>query len=317
MKNTISLLFAASLLCAQEPPHFSSTVQLVMVDVQAVEKGTGRVLDLLGPKDFELYDNGRRRETKEFHFGTTPLDVVFLLYGHSGVGPVRDINNFRKGLNAAAGALHSGDRAAVIRTDSAARPDLAMTEDLAKVRHALIWGGDRHYGTGYDRLYDAALAASTLFPKPKDPALRRAVIAITDDIERGSRITMDALITELLEADATLNEVVCVWGATGGRIGVGGVWGIPRVEAAIGGFRSGESLRSAVEATGGEAIPDDEFQDSFPKLIRRIRMRYLLGFYAEPTPHREYHRLEVRLTPDAARRYPDALIRARRGYYTE
>ena len=46
-------------------------------------------------------------------------------------------------------------------------------------------------------------------------------------------------------------------------------------------------------------------------------MGYLLGFYPELTPHREYHRLEVQLTPEAAQRCPNALIRARRGYYTE
>ena len=318
MKTAILLLFAAGLLCAQEPPRFSSTIQLVLVDVQAVEKGTGRVLDLLGPKDFEVYDDSRRREIREFHYGTTPLDAVFLIYGRSGFGPAKDINAFRNGLRAAAGALDSGDRAAVIRTDSASRADLAMTGDLGKVRHAIIWGGDRPYQkAGGDRLYDAAMAAATLFPRPKDRSRRRAIVAVTPDIERGSRITMDALITQLLEADATLNEVVAVWGVTGRRVGVGGAWGIPSIEREIGGSHSGASLLPAVEATGGEAIPDDELQERFPALVGRIRMRYLLGFYAEPTPHREYHKVEVRLTPDAAGRYPDALIRARQGYYTE
>jgi hypothetical protein len=59
---------------AQQMPRFSSHAQLVMVDVQVTEKGTGRIVELLGPKDFEIYDEGHRQEIREFHFETTPID---------------------------------------------------------------------------------------------------------------------------------------------------------------------------------------------------------------------------------------------------
>jgi VWFA-related protein len=317
MKAAGLLISALEAVCAQEPPRFSSDVHLVMVDVQAVEKGTGRIVDLLGPQDFELYDNNHRQEICEFHYETTPLDVVFLIYGRSGAGPAKDINAFRHGLRAAAAALHSGDRAAILRTDSASKVDLAMTEDLAKAQHTIIWGGEGRYRTGYDHVYDAVMAASTLFPRPRDPARRRAIVAVTDDVERGSKTTLEALTIGLLEADATLNTAVVVLGVRGGRVGVGGVWGIPRVERNLSGTRTGASLRVAIDATGGEAIPGDEFQEKFPELIERIRMRYLLGFYAQPTTTREFHAIEVRLTPEARTKFPDALLRFRKGYYSE
>ncbi|SRR5579875_1984089 len=220
MRIIALLLLLAGSLCSQEPPRFSSTVQLVMVDVQVVEKTTGRILDLLGPKDFEVYDDGRQREIREFHFETSPLDVVFLIYGRSGFGPAKDINAFRRGLRAAGEALRPGDRAAMIRTDSAAQIDVPLTGDLERVRHALTWGDS--YRVGYDHLYDAVAAGTTLFPRRKDPGRRRALVAITDDIERKSGIAVDALITELLESDVTLNEVVVVLGTRARRIGVGG-----------------------------------------------------------------------------------------------
>jgi VWFA-related protein len=315
MKTAVLLPVVVLVSFAQELPQFSSSVQLVMVDVQATEKGTGRIIDLLGPKDFEVYDNDVRREVKEFHYETMPLDVVFLIYGKSGVGPAKDINAFRQGLRAGVGALEKGDRAAIIRTDTASQMDLAMTADLEKVQHAIIWGGDQRHRPGHDHLYDAVRAATELFPRPRDRARRRAIVAVTDDVERGSKVGMNTLITDLLEADTTLNEIVAVFGVTGRRVGVGGVWGIPRVEHEIDSARSGKSLREAVEATGGEAVPDDLFKETFPDLVRRIRTRYLLGFYADPTPGAEYHMIEVRLTPEALGRYPNALIRARRGYY--
>lgn len=144
------------------------------------------------------------------------------------------------------------------------------------------------------------------------------IVAVTDDIERGSKTKLSPLITALLESDATLDEVVCVWGKQPSReIGVGSVYGIPRVERRVGGGpRTGASLRDAVQATGGEAISGDLIQEKFPELMRRIRMRYLLGFYAEPSAQREFHRLDVRLGPEAQKQNPNALVRARRGYYS-
>ncbi len=303
---------------AQEQPRFSANAQLVMLDVQVTEKGTGRVLDLLSPKDFEVYDEGVRRDVREFHFETAPVDFVFLFYGRSGLGTLRDRQEFNRGLNAAAAELRPGDRGAVLRTNSESKIDLQMSDDLEKVRHALVLGNPKYGRPGYDHLYDAVKAAATLFPRPKDPARRRAIVAITDDVERGSRITLDPLITELLESDATLNEAICVFGKQPSReIGAGGIWGIPRVSRGIGGPRTtGASLRDAVQATGGEAIPGDLFREKFPELMRRIRLRYLLGFYAEPAAQREFHRLDVRLTPEAQKQHPNALVRARRGYYS-
>jgi hypothetical protein len=213
MKPKWLALFALSLFVrafAQEHPQFSAHVQLVMVDVQVTEKGTGRVLELLGPKDFEIYDESRRREIREFHFETTPVDIVFLIYGRApgwwpGTG-----NDLHKGLTAAPEELRAGDRGAVLRSASEGKIDLAMADDKEKVMAALLRA--RYPPAGHDHLYDAVSLAAKLFPRPKDPARRRAIVAITDDIERRSKIKIEPLITELLEADATLNEVILVPG---------------------------------------------------------------------------------------------------------
>jgi VWFA-related protein len=323
MKTIGLLLCALQVAWPQESPRFSSNVQLVMVDVQVTEKGTGRVLDLLGPKDFELYDNGNQQNIREFHFETTPLDLVFLKYGHLGWGTPKEINEFMRGLTEAVDELRSGDRAAVFRTDSESEIDLPISEDREKVRHALVFG-DRRYRAGYKgHLYDATRVATTLFAKPKDPARRRAIIVITDDIERGSKIKVDPLIEVLLEADATLNEIITAFPGGSRQIRTAGLppWkgplGIPDVTHRIGSQPMGASLRPAVQATGGEAVPGDLFRGRFPELIRRIRLRYLLGFYAEPATAREFHNIEVQLAPQAKTQYPSALIRARRGYYSE
>jgi hypothetical protein len=258
-------------------------------------------------------ETGKGRHSDGFTNSRSEPDFVFLFYGKTGWGPAKDINAYYRGVAAAYSELRPGDRAALLRSDSAAQVDVPMTADTGELtKHR------SRRPQGYDHLYDAVKAATALFPRPRDPARRRVIVAVTDDIERGSKTGLDPLITDLLEADATLDEVVCVWGEQPSReAGVGGVWGIPRVSRRIGGGqRTGASLRDAVQATGGEAIPGDLIQEKFPELMRRIRMRYLLGFYVEPAARREFHQIEVRLTPEAQKRNPNALIRARRGYYS-
>jgi VWFA-related protein len=322
MTRIMLLPTALSLAVAQQAPRFSSDVQLVMVDTQVTEKGTGRVLDLLGPKDFEIYDDGRLRPVKEMHFETNPVDIVFVLYGQGWMS-IREVNDYRKGLNLAVDELRPGDRAAVTADDADSKTDLPMTGDREAVRRALLFvkkNSRIHTHLSHPgRLFDALKSAATIFEKARERERRHVIVALTDDLEQHSKTKLEGLITELLESDATLNAVVLV--GQSGAVRVGGgipIPGVPRVNTTVGGSNtSGASIRPAIEATGGEAVPGDLLQDRLPELIRRIRMRYLLGFYAEPEGVRKYHSIEVRLTQEAQSRNPNSIIRARRGYYSE
>jgi VWFA-related protein len=304
------------ILAAQERPRFSSEVQLVMVDTEVTEKGTGRPLELLGPDDFEIYDDGHPRPVREFHFETAPLDFVFLLYSF-GFAPVVEVNDFRRGLNNLIAELQDHDRAAVLQSDSASKVDLALTGDKGAIREALL--GIKRGMAPHVRppipthLYDAVLAATAIFRSPKDPSRRRVIVALTGDLERDSKIGLDTLTTSLLEADTTLFGVLMPVAADNARspMHVGLPIPTPTHPAVY------SSIRPAIEATGGEAVPGDLYPERLPELIRRIRLRYLLGFYAEPSPVRKLHFLDVRLTPAALSRYPNALVRARQGFYAE
>lgn len=319
MRPVLLFVLACSGVC-QEQPGFRTDVQLVMVDVQVTEKGTGKILEFLGPQDFVIRDNGQSRPVREFHFETSPLDIVFVLYGQTWLSP-KGVNDFRKGLTEALAQMRSVDRAAVLRGDSEARIEATMTGDLEVVRRALLDVDRRalpHIGLSRSgKLYDAVKVATTLFPRPRDRQRRRAVVALTTDIERRSRVELEPLITDLLEADATLNGVVLVGNAGGIRVGGGvPIPGGPRVGTTVGGVPvTGESIRPAIESTGGEMISGDLFREKFPELIGRLRLRYLLGFYADPAGPQGYHTIDVRLSEGAHRRYPSALVRARRGYY--
>jgi VWFA-related protein len=310
------------LLLAQWPPTFRSDVQLVTVDVEVAERGTGKVIDGLGPRDFVILDEGEPREIRVFQVEAVPLDVVFLHYTKGLVASRNDVEQIAAGMESAARELRPGDRAAVLRSDSSRNADLTMTGDLGEVERVLTMPLFRRKAPGIgDRLFDAVRAAAELFPKPRDPARRRAIFLTTDDIERKSKTKLDALIAQLLEASATLDAAILVTEQPSGRF-EGATLPIPRIPSRQsrrlgGGTPSGKSVLPAVEATGGDTIPGDKFREEFPRMLRRLRSRYLLGFYVPPSEARVFRTLRIALSEQARGRYSGALIRARSGYYSQ
>lgn len=301
------------------PPASGETVAL---DVQVADKGTGQVLEFLRPDDFVILDNGQPRPVRELHFASAPLDIVFVVSSHIWL-PGRQGNDISRGLREAVEQLRDGDRAAVLYVDSAPGPEAVLTNDREVVLRALSGAARRGVSVGGRfpptmppfRLYDAVNLAATLFPGPREQGRRRAIVALTVDAEKGSKIEMEPLIAALLEADMTLNAVIVERKKGGIRGGNGPIPGAPP-DIVIGGTPiTGESILPAVEATGGESLPGGRFQEALPELMWRLQLRYLLGYEAGPANEDGYHKLEVRLAEDARQRYPNVQIRAKRGYH--
>jgi hypothetical protein len=145
-------------------------------------------------------------------------------------------------------------------------------------------------------------------------------VAITDDIETKSRTNIGQLIAGVLEADATLNAAILATGQMYASVSTRSLPlpGIPsRSSRRLGGANpDGTSIGEAVEESGGEMVPGDRFLDEFPRMLRRLRGRFLMGFYAPPVRGRVYRKIEVKLGDAAKARYPNAVVRARRGYYS-
>jgi hypothetical protein len=241
------------------------------------------------------------------------------------------VNRFRRIEQEAVDGMQAQDRGAVIGCRSELNVDLPLGASKERLRQAMFGVRTSEFLTfsppNETRLYDALALAVTVFPQPRDRARRRVVLAFTDGLERRSKIGLQALITDLLEADVTLNAAIFVPDfypeaqppppTSVPDIPVPAIPRLPVPHRPRNGVGSSSLIDPVLQATGGESILMDKFNEQFPEFLRRIRLRYLLGFYAGPSSRREYHRIEVRLTPDAQKRFPLALIRARQGYYTQ
>ena len=68
--------------------------------------------------------------------------------------------------------------------------------------------------------------------------------------------------------------------------------------------------------TGGVAVERaGQVGDVFQKIIERIRSRYFVQYTAPAAEAGAFRHIRVELTPDARRRRPEAVVRAREGYY--
>jgi len=305
-------------------PHFEADARLVLIDVQATERGTGKPIPDLRLEDFVVIDSGSRKPVTVFDFEAVPLDLVLLVdtSGGTGRGTAPDLVD---SLTLMTAEMRPGDRLGVVSFASKARVKVALTDDedaaLNGIRTALR---DRFNRDRDARICDAIYAAAGLFPKRRSELRRRATLLVTHNRDSSGRPGGSRATTALLEANATLQAIVIPQVSYQGGPAI--VAGFPGRRIPIRGGKVSKTvlpdLRSVdpiAEATGGDVIRyGSEDLASFGKALQRLRSRYLLGFPAEaPTGKRQFRDVRVELTEEAKRLHPDVLLRARRGYYRD
>jgi len=312
----LAQLGALRVIRGQERPTYRSDVRLVTVDVLVTERSSRKVVDVLGAKDFVIFDDGQPRELSFFEIETTPLDVVFVPYLAGWFAGGRDYNEFVRGWRAALAALRDGDRAGLVRSLRHADnvPLTGRHEEVRDALHPAGGSGGTRIGRGA-QLYEVLKLAAAMFRSSGGEHRRRSIVAITDNAEDGSATGLKELTDSLLAADCTLNLMVLATVNLGGSAGRVGPWPFPGRQRQIGGgVPSGQSCRGAAEATGGVVIPGDQMATNLPSLIRQTQLRYLLGFYANPSGPAQFRALSIELSEDARRRHPAAEIKHRKGY---
>lgn len=279
----------------QEPetPVFRAGAADVRLDVQ-VRVGN-RTISGLGKADFEILDEGVRRDIAYFGRESEPLTLLLLLDASGSTR--RLIEQMAATASDALRGLGPEDRvglAVYSRRMEVLEPFAADREQTAvRMRQALR---DSKTGGGTET-YAALLAASKLFTR--ESSRRRAVLVVTDNQGLNYQIPARTVVEALSGVDAVLNAIVVGKGVTG-KMG-------PNTD-----FVPTDVFEIAAE-TGGEAVRA-ESQQVLREMVERIRTRYALS-YPLPDGVSGYRRLEVRLSADAARRYKGAQVLVRKGYW--
>jgi VWFA-related protein len=347
---------------AQGPP-ITSHVKVVNVYATVRDKKGGIVRDL-NRDDFELKEDDRPQSIRYFSRETDlPLDLgmlvdtsfsqrrvltqekdaanafldqvlrvdkdkAFVIHFDREVELLQDLTSSRQKLQDALGQLQIPERN---DSDQSNSPDGGQNPDGGQGQ-----GGEhRHGGGGHGggtMLYDAVYLASNEIMAKQDG--RKALIVLSDGVDRGSKKTLASAIEAAQRADTLVYCILFAqepesgggggmgrhggWGGGGmGGMGGGGMGrhggGYPR-----GGTESRPDGKKIMERlakeTGGqfiEASKKHPLEEAFSQIQEELRSQYSLGYTPEPPDVGVgYHKIVLTV------KKKDLTVQARDGYYS-
>jgi VWFA-related protein len=307
---TLSLAFVALLAppraAAQEPQPdevIKINTDLVVLDAQVISKKNKQTVGVLRREDFELYEDGARREIGYFSRDELPLSVMLLLDVSGSVRPI--VERVSEGAQGAMQRLRPGDEVAVMAFATEPKLVQGFTKDRRLVADK-IKDASREYSIGSGTLLTEALyAAAREMQNSTNPASRRVVVVVTDNVAiLGDKNDVRRTTNELLESGAVVYGLVV-------RAAFGKVFNV----LTLGQMNPVEQFS---EQTGGEVFGADkkEVDEKLGEMFARLRSRYSLGFKpANTNEDGRLRRLKLQLTPDAVKRNGKVIVITKQGYY--
>jgi len=285
MKTIFALLIFATLACPQDDPVFRSGVSLVRVDAQVTDS-TGAVVEGLTKDDFRVLDEGAPQTIVNFSFALEPLDLI-LLFDTAGSmhGKLLEVVRATQlGFN----ELHKGDRVSVRVFGSDSYELLPFSENLDTVNQTILIRAITIRPSGSSKLEPAADAAALRFGDEKKSHRKRAILIITDKTDSKAAGQM-SIVRDLWASDAVLSELI-----------MGGTPGLKPTDI--------------VDKTGGTTIVAGNPGEAFRESVHYLRSGYTIYYALPEAAAGAARRLEVQLTPEAMKRFPNVRVRARSGY---
>ena len=300
----LATLAAASLIVAgvhAQTPQFRTGVDAVRVDV-LVTDGRRPVADL-STDDFEVLDSGVRQTIDAVAIADVPISMMIALdLSDSVKGDT--LNQLKKGVDAALGALEPRDRVALITFASEMRLQENWTGDAGAVRKTVA---DLR-AAGGTSLWDASFAALTLHDAI--PTVRHLVLVFSDGDDTSSWLPRGSVVEKARRTDAVVYSVEMAT-ARDPRQRLHARSGIElsRNDRAI--WISSPFLQELADATGGDIYRTRnaaDLRDAFARILSEFRTRYLLTFSPQGVDKGGWHPIEVKLKNKKGK------VTARRGY---
>ena len=292
LRRLIAAVFAlAASAIAADAPTFHTTVSLVKADAYVYDRQTHAPILDLQASDFRILDEDQPREIAYFGSESGPVDLLLLL---DISGSLREIlPQVADSATRALSVLQEGDRAGVMAFTKTTAVTQPLTGDFERVARGIRDATMLRIGLDTD-INQALWSAANYLHGSAGPA-RRAILIITDNMQE-TRIP-DSLVDEQLSAAGAVLDGLLVRGPLG----------LPHV--------THPGILRFARNSGGEIVEGNHPAGRIAEMIRRIKFRYGIHFRPVETKSPQPRKIHIDLSPEARRRYPDAVIRARRIYF--
>jgi Ca-activated chloride channel family protein len=259
--------------------QFASGVSLVEVYVTVTDPA-GEPITGLGRNDFHVFEDGTPQTIAAFTAGDVPLSIVIALDRSFSMAGDR-LRTAKRAAATFVHALRPDDEVTIVAIGS----DVETIVPTGPARDAPMARLDAIDPWGTTPLYDVTRDAIDRVQAGRG---RRALLVISDGVDRDSEISASALIEHARRSDVLVYPIA-----------------ITKTRPPI--------LAELASVTGGRSIvaDPDRLESSLAGLARELRWQYVIGY----APARAlldapaWHAIEVRVDR------PRARVRARDGYY--
>jgi Ca-activated chloride channel family protein len=275
---------------AQEPPVavFKSGVEQVAV-AAIVRDSRGRLITDLKPSDFELFDDGQRRQVTNVWSEPSPASVAILMDASGSMAT--KMARARETANTLVAGLKPGaDEVAFYAFDMALREVRPFSTTFTTADGA--WDGTAAYGA--TSLWDAIAETAQ---KISDRQRRRALVVITDGVDSASTMKPADVSAIASSLDVPVYMLVITFAADADGRDAQPMRG-PMADLAA--WTGGDSL--AVRDTASALAATRQ-------LLSELHHQYIVAF--EPGSTRGWHAVVLRA------RKPGLFVRARSGYIVQ
>ncbi len=319
----------------QPQPQAPITVEVKVVSLLAtVRDKQGKIISNLGKDDFVLQEDGRPQAITYFSRETDlPLSLGLLVDTSESQRRLVDeersasrgfVDNLLREDKDKAFVLHFDHEVELLQDLTSSRQKLESALDLVGtpqlVRDNSGSGGSRqHYGGGGTLLYDAVYLASDEVIKKQQG--RKALIVLSDGVDRGSKETLVDAIRTAQRADTVVYSILFAdeqryqnpFGGFGGP-GMGrhgGGRGYPREEEHPDGKKILERISTETGGHMFEVSKKQPLEQIYMSIEEELRNQFSLGYTPPADAQSGYRKIHLTV------KQKDMTVQTRDGYYSD
>lgn len=316
----LSLLpFTARAQAAVDDQTIRVDVKLVQLDVQVLQKKTGRPVGSLTKDDFQVYEDGVRQQIAQISRDQLPLSVVLLFDATWSVSPV--LKTLAAGALDALNHLKPEDEVAVTIYGNAPHLLQDFTTDRQKIVAAIERAsnmGDEQAKGEAAYFNQAVFEASEQLRKAPDPRSRRTIIWLTDNVPNVPGSKQHSEKEAFHEVFETGTVVFTLLERSGLSDAMTVAYSKNPVFAPLRLKNPPGDVYKYASRTGGDVMKSskEDVSNKLAQMIDEIRTRYTLGYYPSAMqPKDKFCDIKVKVTPEADEREGQLVVRTKKGYY--
>jgi VWFA-related protein len=274
---------------------------LVVFDLQVLDKKTKRAVGDLKKDDFAVIENGVRQPVSYLSRDELPLSIILLIDVSGSVRPI--LHRIRDGALRALQRLKPDDQVAVMAFADTSKLAHDFTRDRGLVARTI----EEETATGVlgtGTLLGPALESAAMHMRQAPTQIsRRVIIVVTDNVALTFPPQQKKTLQELFDSGSVVYglRVCCGSGSLFPYLGMGATRGV----------------NEYVEQTGGELLDADnnKVDEKLALVIDRLRSRYAIGFKpANTSEDGRFRRVEIMIT-SPKKKGEQAVVLTKRGYY--